>query len=206
MTEYPHTVNVDVYPMEGYEIGEKEAILKKDTSKSQRVIRLAKKFEIEGIRRSVEAILVVHKHNFPHILIFADTEKNYFLPGGRLRKDEDEVEGLKRKLQTKLHPDLLQHDQIEWEVGEQIAVWWRPNFEETVFPYIPPHITKPKEVITQYLVQLPESCSLAVPENYQLLAIPFFEFYDNSYRWGSRLEALPRNLSRIKFNLQGEDS
>ena len=30
------------------------------------------------------------------------------------------------------------------QVGECVAIWWRPNFETIMYPYCPPHITKPK--------------------------------------------------------------
>lgn len=30
------------------------------------------------------------------------------------------------------------------QIGKCVAVWWRPNFETIMYPYCPPHITKPK--------------------------------------------------------------
>ena len=45
-------------------------------------------------------------------------------------------------------------------------------------PYIPPHITKPKEHRKLFLVQLPEKAYFAVPRNYKLVAAPLFELYD----------------------------
>jgi len=30
------------------------------------------------------------------------------------------------------------------QIGECVATWWRPNFETIMYPYCPPHITKPK--------------------------------------------------------------
>lgn len=30
------------------------------------------------------------------------------------------------------------------QIGECAAMWWRPNFETLLYPYQPPHITKPK--------------------------------------------------------------
>lgn len=46
--------------------------------------------------------------------------------------------------------------QVDWTVDELISTWWRPNFEAPQYPYIPAHITKPKESKRMYLVQLPE--------------------------------------------------
>lgn len=44
----------------------------------------------------------------------------------------------------------------EWIVEDTIGNWWRPNFEPPQYPYIPTHITKPKEHKRMFLVQLHE--------------------------------------------------
>ena len=90
---------------------------------------------------------------------------------------EDDIEGLKRLL-----TEVLQHflycnmmdfnitvtycplkilgrqDGVvqEWQVEDSVGNWWRPNFEPPQYPYIPPHITKPKEHKKLFLVQLQE--------------------------------------------------
>lgn len=46
--------------------------------------------------------------------------------------------------------------QPEWTIEDTIGNWWRPNFEPPTYPYIPPHITKPKEHKRLFLVQLPD--------------------------------------------------
>lgn len=38
----------------------------------------------------------------------------------------------------------------------------RPNFENFLYPYCPPHIERPKEVRSLYLVHLPEKCFFSV--------------------------------------------
>lgn len=40
---------------------------------------------------------------------------------------------------------------------------------------------------------------LAVPKNMKLLAVPLFELYDNSQRYGPQLAAIPHLLSRYNF-------
>ncbi len=48
-----------------------------------------RRFERDGMRRSVEGLLLVQEHNHPHILLL-QTALNFFkLPGGRLRPGED---------------------------------------------------------------------------------------------------------------------
>lgn len=56
-------------------------------------------------------------------------------------------------LQTLGRQDGVKQD---WIVEDTIGNWWRPNFEPPQYPYIPPHITKPKEHKRLFLVQLHE--------------------------------------------------
>ena len=57
-------------------------------------------------------------------------------PGDYLKPGEDEIDGLKRRLDERLAPPPgSQFDQIahginnDWEIGDCLAQWWRPNFE-----------------------------------------------------------------------------
>ena len=87
----------------------------------------------------------------------------------------------------------------EWIVEDTIGNWWRPNFEPAQYPYVPPHITKPKEHRKLFLVQLPEKSYFAVPRNYKLVAAPLFELYDNSQGYGPIISSLPQALGRFSF-------
>ena len=80
-----------------------------------------------------------------------------------------------------------------------IGNWWRPNFEPSQYPYIPPHITKPKEHKKLFLVQLPEKAYFAVPRNYKLVAAPLFELYDNPQGYGPIISSLPQSLGRFSY-------
>lgn len=42
------------------------------------------------------------------------------------------------------------------QVGECVAQFWRPNFDGQLYPYLPPHVTRPKEVKKLFVVPLPE--------------------------------------------------
>lgn len=34
------------------------------------------------------------------------------------------------------------------QIGDCVGVYWRPNFENNIlYPYLPPHITKPKVLV-----------------------------------------------------------
>jgi cleavage and polyadenylation specificity factor subunit 5 len=92
--------------------------------------------------------------------------------------------------------------QPDWEIGECISTWYRPHFETTMYPYIPPHITNPKEIKKIFLVQLPQKQTFAIPKNMKLLAVPLFELYDNVNRYGNLICSLPVALSKFVPNFQ----
>ncbi|EFJ49120.1 hypothetical protein VOLCADRAFT_59795 [Volvox carteri f. nagariensis] len=191
----------NVYPVGNYSFGTKAPKLEKDSNVNERLSRLKANYEKEGMRRSAEAILLVQEHNHPHVLLFQLGQSFFRLPGGRLRPGEDEVEGLRRKLSNRLAPTNAAL-QVVWDVGEVLSVFYRPNFDTMFYPYVPPHITRPKECRKLFVVQLPERCVFAVPKNMKLVAVPVFELYDNIPRYGPIISSLPAVLSRLRLNLQ----
>jgi cleavage and polyadenylation specificity factor subunit 5 len=46
---------------------------------------------------------------------------------------------------------------------------------------------------------------LSVPKNMKLLAVPLFELYENTQRYGPQLSAIPHLLSRYNFEFVNED-
>lgn len=46
---------------------------------------------------------------------------------------------------------------------------------------------------------------LSVPKNMKLLAVPLFELYDNTARYGPQLSAIPHLLSRYNFEFMDEE-
>jgi cleavage and polyadenylation specificity factor subunit 5 len=82
-------------------------------------------------------------------------------PGDYLRAEDDEIEGFKARLNERLAPVGTQFTgegvNDEWTVGDTLAQWWRPNFETFMYPFIPAHITRPKECKKLYFIQLPRS-------------------------------------------------
>ncbi|RYR56296.1 hypothetical protein Ahy_A05g022033 [Arachis hypogaea] len=111
-----------------------------------------------------------------------------------------EIEGLKRKLTSKLGP-RLQNLVPNWKIGECVARWWRPNFEKFMYPHCPAHIKKPKECRVLYMVHLSDSGDFEVPENLKLLAVPMFELYDNAQRYGPVISSIPEQISRFEFRM-----
>lgn len=158
---------------------------------------MREEFAKTGMRRSVEGVLIVHEHGLPHILLLQLGAAFFKLPGGELKPGEDQVEGLKRLLAEML--GRKDQPPVDWVIEDTISNWWRPNFENPQYPYIPAHITKPKEHKRLYLVQLPDKAMFAVPRNHKLVAAPLFELYDNTAGYGPVIACLPQALSRFNF-------
>lgn len=74
-----------------------------------------------------------------------------------------------------------------------------------MYPFLPAHITRPKECKKLYLIQLPARRVLSVPKNMKLLAVPLFELYDNTARYGPQLSAIPHLLSRYNFEFVDDE-
>ncbi|KAI8803681.1 cleavage and polyadenylation specific factor 5 [Cladochytrium replicatum] len=194
---------VDLYPRLAYTFGVKDPQPEEDPSVAARLQRLQYEYDTQGMRTTVEGVLVVHEHGHPHVLMLQIANTFFKLPGDSLQPGEDEIEGLKLRLSRKLGPANAEGN-VDWEIGELLAVWWRPNFETFMYPYIPAHITKPKEMKKVYLVHLPDRKLLSIPKNMKLLAVPLFELYDNAPRYGPQLSALPHLLSRFRFVFHDE--
>lgn len=122
------------------------------------------------MRRMVEACILVYEHNHPHLLLLqAPGDDNFYLPGDILSVDEDEITGLKRILNVRFKksdsedasapPSNAIDDDNDWEIVDLLSCWWRPNFDHNIYPYLAPHIKKPKEQRKIYLVKLPSTNS-----------------------------------------------
>ena len=79
-------------------------------------------------------------------------------------------------------------------------MYWRPHYEQSLYPYLPPHVTKPKECLKIFSIILPEKSIFAVPRNLKLLAIPLFELQGNPKRYGNLIASVPQFISRFSIN------
>ncbi|PAV61015.1 hypothetical protein WR25_04377 [Diploscapter pachys] len=192
---------IKLYPLTNYTFGTKDAQAERDGSVSARFKRMRDEYEQYGMRRSVEAVLVVHENSHPHVLLLQIGSTFFKLPGGELNPGEDEVDGMKRLLDETL--GRTDGGKNEWTIEDEVGNWWRPNFDPPRYPYIPPHITKPKEHCKLFLVQLPEKTLFAVPKNFKLVAAPLFELYDNANAYGPVIAGLPMVISRFNFYYNG---
>ena len=222
--------SVTLYPLSNYTFGVKETQPEEDPSVVARLKRLEEHFSEHGMRRTCEGILVCHEHNHPHILMLQIANAFFKLPGDYLKPEDDEIEGFKSRLDERLAPvGRLGEEESngEWDIGECLSQWWRPNFETFMYPFVPAHVTRPKECKKLYFIQLPKNSTshsknaanwslqrtnqksftevLSVPKNMKLLAVPLFELYENTNRYGPQLSAIPHILSRYNFEFVDEN-
>ncbi|KAI8873455.1 hypothetical protein GQ42DRAFT_169990 [Ramicandelaber brevisporus] len=199
-----------LYKLANFSFDAKDALPAKDTSLQSFAQRLEDEFVLNGMRRSVEAVLLVHDHGHPHVLLLRNTAPvnglpTFTLPGDQLQPDEDEVSGLRRILNVQLAPNSNKDDAtaaettIDWKIGECIASWYRPNPEVALYPYLPVHITRPREFRQTFVVSLPSQLKLGIPSNYQPVAVPLYELYDGEAKYGQQLASLPVALSRLQL-------
>src|SRR5436305_5440910 len=129
-----------------------------------------------------------------------------YSPGDYLPASAEEISGFKSRLNERLAPqNSTSNADSDWEIGDTLAQWWRPNFETFMYPFLPGHVSRPKECKKLYFIQLPKKKVLSVPKNMKLLAVPLFELYDNTARYGPQLSAIPHLLSRYNFEFVDEE-
>ncbi|OVA04478.1 Cleavage/polyadenylation specificity factor subunit 5 [Macleaya cordata] len=192
---------VNIYPLNCYYFGSKEAVLPKtETTYYDQIQKWKANYSINGMRTCVAAVMLVELFNQPHLLVLQVRNSFFKLPGGRLRPGESDIEGLKRKLSSKLSSNENGIDN-DWEVGECLGMWWRPDFETSLCPYLSPHVQSPKECLKLFLVKLPMTRRFIVPQNLKLLAVPVFQVHDNVKTYGSIISEVPGLLSRFSFNM-----
>ena len=152
---------IRLFPLSNYTFGVKETQPEEDPSVLARLRRLEEHYDAHGMRRTCEGILVCHEHNHPHILMLQIANAFFKLPGDYLKPEEGEIEGFTARLDERLAPvgrlGEEKGGEAGWGVGDCVAQWWRPNFETFMYPFIPAHVTRPKECKKLYFIQLPES-------------------------------------------------
>jgi len=224
-----YTFGVKVKPESAQAHG--SMLIGKENTMQARLMRIKEQYEKSGgiARRSVQGVCVVNQHGCPHILLLQEAKADaaviggngrphqqqmlgqqsvFSLPGGRLRAGEGTTEGLRRKLANKLAaPNESNEDNLKasFDVLDVLSTWYRVGYEPQMYPYLPPHVTKPKETLEIFLVELPEKCYFAVPKTSKLVAVPIFELYDNAEKFGAIAASLPHLLSRISINLERDN-
>ena len=60
---------INLFELTNYTFGTKDAQMEKDGSVEARMSRMKQKFEEEGIKHTVEAVMIVHRYQHPHVLL-----------------------------------------------------------------------------------------------------------------------------------------
>jgi cleavage and polyadenylation specificity factor subunit 5 len=190
-----------IYDLDQYKCGTGEDRHQKTegVQKLDRMTRICQLFRESETVRSVRAVLLVHCHRLPHVLLLEriignTSSQNRIMPGGKLAPGEDDETGLHRILDTRMPISDGAYD-----VAEHLATWYRPQFTEQVFPYKPVHVTKPKEIESWYLVRLPEKGSLRIDPKYRLRAASFYELQGATAQYGQQLPFIPLLVSRLNI-------
>jgi cleavage and polyadenylation specificity factor subunit 5 len=155
----------------------------------------------EGMRRTVRAVFLTHKDGVPHFVILqqqTQAGRVPFLFGGKLQDGESEKGGLIRQLRGFIMK-AKSNDSCEWKVGEVISKYYRPEFDERIYPFIPPHVTRPKEEITLIQVVLPPKCVFALREGVSMSAVSVADILRSPQSFSPMISSLPSLIARFSL-------
>eukprot|EP00039_Didymoeca_costata_P028496 m.21223 g.21223 ORF g.21223 m.21223 type:complete len:203 (-) comp7081_c0_seq1:38-646(-) len=188
---------IRIYSLSNYTINEKDPLSEPPRTNNNQFQLLKEDYAKIGMRRTLRAVMLVHNHGHPNILLLKENRPNnsfFKLPGGELEPGESDAHGMNR-LMNKLFGRVP--EPREWSIMDNVAQWWRPRFDNNQYPYLPVHCTKPVELTTVFLVKLEEKWDFFVPSNYKLMAVPLFTLYENKEEYGPIMSNLPSQLSKF---------
>eukprot|EP00055_Hartaetosiga_balthica_P004293 m.11042 g.11042 ORF g.11042 m.11042 type:complete len:196 (+) comp3766_c0_seq1:288-875(+) len=186
-----------VYPNQNYNIdhkSEEETYEKID----EKMAQLKEKTKGGNVVESVYLVLLIEVYQQPHILLIQPHPKYSILPGGELEDGESLRDGIERYLRSTF--SIEDQDVLEsFKHLDTMCSWYRPNFEQPTYPYVPPHCGMPKEHLSVVLLQMPQRCSFVVAKNCHIRAVPLIDVFDNKESFGSLIASLPAIIS--KYNM-----
>ncbi|CBZ50000.1 hypothetical protein NCLIV_004770 [Neospora caninum Liverpool] len=171
-------------------------------------------YQRQGLRRSVAPVFFCHLREYLHLLLLLHREeRRYSLFTFKSKSWERPEDVLERKLErvcTKHRSEVEKSSSYTWvadqrsekvaaEVGEFLGELWKSEFDEEPRPFLPPHVTRPKEKIRLYQVLLPPTCSFRLPPAFSLAAIPLCDLRPEIH--GTALAGVAHLVSRFRFRL-----
>ena len=187
---------INIYSVNNYTFGNAEEDSNEKQVKIGKYDKMRSLFETQGTVHSVRAVFLIHNKKHPNIFVFLKKSDNSLvIPGGKLEVGEDEEEGLKRVLKEKVIPSG------DFEILDHICTWYRPQFSSYMYPYLPVHISTPKEIEKWFIVTLNENQKLTIPAKYIIKALPSYEINSNN-SYGTQLSTLPSLLSKFDFSFK----
>lgn len=195
-----------LYPQSNYEFNIDEKLKNKFIIDKEKCKKRINAYNKNGIRNSVLAIILCHRYEYPHLLLLQHIEsQKYYLLNGKYKTWEKPKEVLKKKLKKYINkikdihftPAQINKEQEETvEIGDFLGEWWRTQFNSVFLPYLPAHISRPKEYIRLYQVILSPKCIFHLPPGFTLKAIPLFDLNN----CGLAISGLSSILSRFKLH------
>ena len=154
-----------------------------------------------GLKKTVHLLLVSHDNGVPSVLLLRPAHQHRWgLISGVVQPGASDVEGvnavLKRIILKAEHGDTCQ-----WTIpGDSLAQYWRPEFDEHTFPYLPTHVSRPKELLKIIPVILPPRCVIRVSQTTALDFVPLFEIVRGGHQYfDPMISAIPALLSKVNI-------
>ncbi|CDU16072.1 hypothetical protein YYC_02310 [Plasmodium yoelii 17X] len=208
-----------LYSQDSYEFNIDEKLKKKFIIDTEKYKKRISSYNKSGIRNTVIAILLCHRHEYPHLLLLQNllTQEYYFL-GGKYNSWEKPRDVLKKKLQKYInkiqdihfsvnklnindHTGNIKNKDEMFDIGEFLGEWWRTQYDSIYLSYLPAHITRPKECARLYQVTISDKCIFHLPPGFTLKAIPLFDLNN----CGIAISGLSSILSRFKLSFMVQD-
>lgn len=134
-----------------------------EASYQRKINQLKEKFaksREDGPIQTTQLAMLAYKHDHFFVFLLKDQYNNYSLPTPSSiacvnddidddDDDDDDDANKYYKLQNK----------------ELVSQWWRPHFDDNVYPYAPVHVATPVEQIKVELVELPTKCRIICVKN-----------------------------------------
>lgn len=176
----------------------------------------------DGIGRSVAALMLTHRYLCPHVVLLQnDLTSEWMLPNCSYKAWENPRIVLANFLKSMfLTTSSMNGSNVHSnsnhsasksgsgnssyacsdnavEVGEYLGTWWRTEFNYSPLPYLPPHSTRPKEIIRVYQVILPPKLLFKLPKHHVLKSLPLFDLDPNIF--GIACGSIPQLISRFQI-------
>ncbi|CAD7932894.1 unnamed protein product [Amoebophrya sp. A120] len=166
----------------------------------QRAKKLFGKYKREGMQKSFACVLMCfNAEGHPCLILKKKNDGRLKLVGGKIKVGESTVEkALYRKMK-----DIVFGGPTSCQMGELLSVWYRPNFDELLLPYLPLHENRPKERVEVYQVVLPEKCILQTGSPLEVVPLHELSLLHNEC---PILASLPAAISRFALNRMEKDT
>ncbi|KAL7068083.1 hypothetical protein ACR3K2_15150 [Cryptosporidium serpentis] len=191
-----------IYPLENYGIrvddNLSENLMEDSIANMNGFNKKVDSFLRDGIGRSVAALILTHRYLCPHVVLLqSDLTSEWMLPNCLYRAWENPRTVLVSFLKSLFFTDSNSTENNTAEVGEYLGSWWRTEFNYSPLPYLPPHSTRPKELIRIYQVLLPPKVLFKLPKYHVLKSLPLFDLDPNIF--GIACGGIPQLISRFQI-------